>query len=201
MRDTARIHVDLETLGVRHTSQILSIGACHGTDTFYCEVDISTYNTEYFTQDQNTLDWWLNQGGFVPTQEVISPLRAINEFVVWFNDIRDQHEDVQVWANSPSFDCAILRHHFKTYALSCPWPFWCERDVRTVKSLIRDMRINIRERKNDHNALRDAQNQQQMVEAFYIELSHCLHTMKTLRLQGQIPNEEICVELHGADGV
>lgn len=197
----AQIHVDLETLGVRHTSQILSIGAVHGANTFYREIDAYQYNPNEFTEDASTLEWWVKQGGFIPTQDLVSPMQAVSSFAQWVLAIREQHNDIEVWANSPTFDCAILRHHFKIFSLSCPWEFWSERDVRTVKGVAKALNMNITAPKNPHNALKDAKNQQAMVASFYETVADYITTIRELRLQGKLNEQEICMELHSPDGV
>lgn len=197
----AQIHVDLETLGVKHTSQILSIGAVHGTDTFYREVDTSQYVSEDFTTCDSTLKWWDSRGGFTPSQDLVSPADAVAYFCKWVARIMDEHEDVEIWANSPSFDCAILRHHLAKTHLSCPWAFWQERDVRTIKNAAKALGVAIRTKKNPHNALKDAQNQQMLVRSFYTTVGESIGMIRNLRLQGKLDEQEIRVELHSADRV
>jgi hypothetical protein len=199
---TAQIHVDLETLGIRATSQILSIGAVLGDDTqFYREVDAYSYDPKDFTIDDSTLAWWESQGGFIPSIELTTPMQAISDFARWVSDIAESHDAIEIWANSPSFDCAILHHHFKTFTINAPWQFWQERDVRTIKAAGRALNLRLKEKKNPHNALKDAQNQKYLVDQFYATIGDYVDTVRDLRLQGKLDEQEIRVELHSPDGV
>lgn len=197
----AQIHLDLETLGVKHTSQILSIGAVHGTDTFYREIDAYQYNPDDFTMCDSTIKWWTERGGFIPSQDLVSPADAVAYFCKWVARIMDTHEDVEIWANSPTFDCAILRYHMSKLHLSCPWNFWQERDVRTIKNAAKALGVALRTKKNPHNALKDAQNQQMLVRSFYLTVGESVGLIRDLKLQGKLNEQEIRVELHGPDGI
>jgi len=65
----------------------------------------------------------------------------------------------EVWANSPSFDLAMLADAFDYIELKAPWKYYEERDLRTAKRLIECKFPNVAWQKNDHNALQDAKNQ------------------------------------------
>lgn len=169
---SSQLHVDLETFGIQSTSQVLSIGAVFGEiDEFYVEIDTGYYERHgsQFTINQSTLEWWEKQGGFQPSLTTLdTPMEATKKFVEWVKDVTANTENWTVWANSPSFDCAILQHHMQVFGLSVPWAFWQERDVRTMKSLAQDMRLPIRFPKNPHNALQDAKNQRDLVASCYM---------------------------------
>lgn len=159
-----QVHVDLETLDIESTAKVLSIGAVFLEDRFYCEISQGDYPEATFTESKSTRDWWDKQGGFIPTVEALTPEQAIRSFVVWFNLVTEDLDDVQVWANSPSFDCAILAVHCQFYNVRLPWRYYQEQDVRTMKRLADSLKLGIKMSKNDHNALRDAQNQRNFVE-------------------------------------
>lgn len=197
----AQIHLDLETLGVKHTSQILSIGAVHGTDIFYREIDAYQYNPDDFTMCDSTIKWWTARGGFIPSQDLESPANAIAQFAGWVADITDSDPDTEIWANSPTFDCAILRYHMSKLHISCPWNFWQERDVRTIKNAAKALGIPLRGAPNPHNALKDARNQAELVHSFYFTVGESVGLIRDLKLQGKLNEQEIRVELHGTDGI
>ena len=162
-----QIHIDLETLATSYNAQILSIGAVCGNAEFYIEVDTSLYD-DTFAVSESTREWWVSKGGFKPTLlDLFSPGNAINQLADFIAGVVKQERDFEVWANSPSFDCAILRHHFDQHFLPCPWEFWQERDVRTIKNAAKRLRMNLRERSNPHHALQDAKNQQMLVDSFF----------------------------------
>jgi hypothetical protein len=177
-----QIHLDLETLDTAHTAQILSIGACYGAKTFYAEVDTKQYDPVKFTFSQATNDWWKKQGGFKPSVETQTPYEAVFMLATWIEDIQANVKDpLEIWANAPSFDCAILKYHFTYMNIECPWRFFMERDVRTVKALATQMHLNIRTFKNPHNALQDAMNQQKYVDSVYMTLADQLHSKRDMK--------------------
>jgi DNA polymerase III epsilon subunit-like protein len=176
-------HVDLETLGTRTSSRILSIGAVFGDQTFYAELDQTVY-PEGFTVDDSTMTWWEKQGGFQPTQTPVSPYEATTKFHIWLTSMTVTLDEWEVWANSPSFDCAILRHHFAGFGLRTPWAFWQERDVRTIKNLAVQLQLGVRFPNNPHNALKDAANQRVMVETVQTALAEHVHLSREARYRG-----------------
>lgn len=167
-----QLHVDLETYDTEHTAKVLSIGAVIGSETFYCEIAQGEYPELIFTESKETREWWDKQGGFTPSVEADSPSQCIHSFAVWYARVTEGIRDVEVWANSPSFDCDILTHHFKYYGVHMPWRFYQEQDVRTIKRLATRLKLNVEMKKNDHNALRDAQNQQRFVDRVILKLAN-----------------------------
>lgn len=166
-------HFDLETFDTVDTAKILSIGAVFGDENFYVEIDISLYAPDSpFTESESTKEWWASRGGFQPsTDKLMSPYEATTKFHVWLRNQTEQLVDYEVWANAPTFDCAIMRHHFKQFSLKCPWAFWQERDVRTIKSLAKTLNLSVTQPVNPHNALQDASNQRIVTEAVYENLA------------------------------
>ena len=169
-----QIHFDLETLDTAHTAQILSIGAVWGAKTFYVEIDTTLYDATRFTYSAETTLWWRKQGGFKPSVELRQPYEAILMFAEWILEVQGDKPPMEIWANSPAFDCAIMKYHFSYMDIEQPWKFFMERDVRTAKALATTMRLNIRTFKNPHNALQDALNQQKYVDSVYMTLAECL---------------------------
>lgn len=179
----SQCHVDLETLDTAATARILSIGAVFKEETFYAEIDTSLYNQE-FTTSEATMRWWDRQGGFQPSTTPMPPYEAITKFQIWLSGLTISDPDYEVWANSPSFDCAILRNHLKAFNLRCPWEFWQERDVRTIKNLAVSLNLGIRFPKNPHNALQDAANQRILVESVQGALGQHIQLSREARYKG-----------------
>jgi len=69
----------------------------------------------------------------------------------------------EVWANSPSFDCAMLAAGYDAVGSEEPWEFWEERDVRTVKNLPGAPDVEMEDGENEHDALDDARQQARLV--------------------------------------
>lgn len=172
MSPPAQLHFDVETLDTIQTAKILSIGAVFEDDSFYVEIDHSLYPPEAsFTVSKSTEEWWAARGGFQPTQDrLFSPYEATTKFHVWIRQQTENIKDWEVWANSPSFDCQIMRYHFAVFKLACPWPFWAERDVRTAYSIAKTLNLGVKKPVNPHNALQDASNQRVLVEHVHQKL-------------------------------
>jgi len=126
-------------------------------------------------QDQNTLDWWRQQSEAAKLAlrepEPISLADALYRFDQWMRSYPQRI--VAVYANSPSFDVAIMKHAYQQ--LGKPWPFqyFHERCVRTLKAVCgNDLPHYVFE--PQHSALSDA-----LTEAALIQ-----QILNRLRLSG-----------------
>lgn len=142
------VMIDLETLGLAQNTKMLSIGACCfditkistreelAQDAFYANIDGESYDAAdgLFTETPSTLRFWKEQ-----SPEAVQVLKgnqhpwydAVGKFFKW----KRPHLG-NVWANSPSFDLAILKYHTRLFGNSEDlWEFWKERDFRTLKAL------------------------------------------------------------------
>lgn len=157
-----RLMIDLETLGTKTNSVILSIGAVafdeNGIhDEFYCNVDLEGSLKHGFDIDADTLYWWLKQdksaGEILSSnrESIVAAMFDINLFIA--NNYVDE-----VWANSPSFDLVMLKNAMEKVNKNPAWDFWVERDFRTFLSLTGAKRVYP---DVAHNALEDARAQAQ----------------------------------------
>lgn len=152
------IMIDLETLGTKPNSAILSIGAVYFDkdglgEEFYENIDLKTSLDNGFDIDASTVYWWLSQdkeAGKVLGEYRTMVSAAINRIHYFI------HPDVKVWANSPSFDLVMLKNHFDKFSYETPWEFWNEMDVRTFLSITKAERVKP---VVAHNALEDAKAQ------------------------------------------
>jgi len=153
-----RVMVDIETLGLKRDSVILSIGAVEFGpaqigDTFEASISRESCEAAGLTVDQDTLEWWQDQpekaravldGG----DELVDVLECFADWAAGLDEI---------WANSPSFDCEALEYAAEQVDVAVPWDFYQERDYRTLKSL-----PPTPDKENDgveHDALDDARHQ------------------------------------------
>lgn len=158
--------IDIETLGVRPTSLILSIGVTvfdrkeeqsfdellqQQTNywvikqplVYSCIFDgqMDTFKLlhgSHFTFDKSTFDWWTekHREGLInlfaaSESEGVGLVDALNNL----NKVIISQRINKVWGNSPSFDCVILRNAFAVTEAGAgepAWPFWDERDLRTL---------------------------------------------------------------------
>jgi hypothetical protein len=173
-----RVMIDLETLGTKPGCVVLEIGivtnygaiqayrnfnlspmdlkilASHGDEIgLSIPVDIGQQGKESI--DPSTLRWWMaHRQAFdriitiQATGSVISPEMAGS---VVAKALKDAEE---VWANSPSFDLAILSDWLPRHGFCVPWRYWQERDFRTVVAL--NPSVPYERPADAHSALADA---------------------------------------------
>lgn len=155
-----RVMIDIETLGTDPGCVIVSTGAVRFgvesgvTDELFVSVDIESCQDYGLEIDGGTLAWWLGQSA-----EAREQLRggdgledALREFRTFVADADE------IWANSPAFDCEILRAGFDAVGLEVPWRYYEERDYRTLRETL----PHWPDREQDsvsHNAVDDARYQ------------------------------------------
>lgn len=156
------IMIDLETLGTKPNSAILSIGAVAFDkdgihDEFYVNIDLQSSIDFEYDIDSSTVYWWLSQdkeAGSVLSKDLL----PVGSCMVNLSDFIKEHQPTEIWANSPSFDLVMLKNAFEKQGVEVNWKFWLERDFRTFLSLTGAERVYPTVA---HNALEDAKAQVQ----------------------------------------
>lgn len=166
--------VDLETLDVKSTATVLTLGAVRfdpfGTTPMkelYLRVDIDSQDALGCTVSDDTLAWWSNQNTDVK-DEAFNPLNripiheVINQFhaLAWGCD--------QFWSHGATFDLMILQNLYDKLGRSYPWNFWQMRDTRTLF----DLADSEMPQDAKHNALEDAKRQAIGVKNVFRKLGH-----------------------------
>ena len=162
-RDVKRAMIDLETLGTAPGCVILQIGIVTNFQyafdlTVKDEFTLPIEEQKDRSIDPETLVWW--------KKHPVAAIRMMRSYKsrVEFSCVQVAihvsallQEADEVWANSPSFDCSILREFLCQYAKGPTWKYYQERDFRTAKAL----RPNVPYVKPEHahSALADAQAQ------------------------------------------
>lgn len=137
--------VDIETLDKENTAAIISIGAVvfdpESTKIedrkFHVNVDFESALT-YGTHSDDTIDFWAKQPA-AAVEKLFDPEPvSLEDALVAFDKYVDswRPKPKWIWANSPSFDIAILRHAYRKFDRKFPFIFWKEMDVRTIKNLL-----------------------------------------------------------------
>ena len=146
------IIIDIETLANTSNAVIIEIAAIYFEefevkDTFNQKVQLQSCLDLGLEINENTLCWWLKQD-----RKLLDVLKGgesitsvLNELSIWIR----KYEEIEVWANSPSFDLVILQNAFNKAGLQYPFNYLKERDLRTIKSLTNT------KLENNHNALED----------------------------------------------
>ena len=159
------IMLDLETLGIKSDSVILSIGAVSFDenaviDEFYTTINMQSCLDYGLKIYPHTLQWWMKQsdeakrGLFDSTTSLPD---ALMDFSKW---VLKTAEETRMWGNGEDFDNVLLKHAYLSagFSPSCiPWNFRNNMSYRTLKNLLPNIRIN--RVGEHHNALDDAKSQ------------------------------------------
>ena len=159
------IMIDIETLGTRPGSVIVSIGACSfdpadiesvGKHEFYVNIDSDDSKSLGLTTDQDTLNWWAKQDP--ATMELLKDNKqqlvdALNQFSQWWAMSGCKYP----WSHGATFDLVLLEAAYALAGLKCPFKYFNAHDTRTVYHWARvspDRKVG-----THHYALDDAKNQ------------------------------------------
>jgi len=121
--------LDIETLGTKIGSYILSIGCVvfnietgQVIDSFYRNVVCD----DNFKLDINTVMWWLEQSDkarkAVTDKKLNNPVPVDLALTELSNFITD-HDEAIVWGNGSTFDIGLLEFAYDVYNYKYPWHF------------------------------------------------------------------------------
>ncbi len=164
--------IDLETMAKAAPAPIVAIGCVRIdglaiTGERYWQIDLASAMACGGVPDASTITWWLQQSdearreidGRTQGLELPRALEQLAEFMAV------PVGDSLVWGNGATFDNVILRRAFDDCAIGAPWPFWCDRDLRTILGLFPEAKA--REFQGvKHHALDDARHEAlQLIDA------------------------------------
>ena len=132
--------LDIETLGTKVTSQVLSIGVVVGDLSTGEVLDRIQINLSVAEQSNRTVDaatvhfwhevrfanqkvWYLNTKNSIT--DLVSGLNQLDDFMLKWSGS-------SVWGNGPEFDQAIVKHLYEQYGKTIPWEFRDNQSVRTM---------------------------------------------------------------------
>ena len=167
------IMIDIETLGTRPQSVVLTIGAvkfdpwADDVDTdngLYSRIDVDEQIALGRHVHQDVIDWWGKQAEDVREEalgdherdSVTDMLDKLNKFLVGADNI---------WCQGPAFDAVILEDLYRDMERPTPWNFWQVRDSRTLFKTFGDPRD--KNAKGAYNALIDCYYQARAVQQIY----------------------------------
>lgn len=179
--------VDLETMGNGPRAAIASIGVAVAregllTDSTYIPVSLESSVQHGGELDASTVLWWLGQG-----EEARAAVRAgatpLRDALSYLTDFVRSHSPMPnatyIWGNGSSFDCVILRSAYQATGLEAPWPFWNDRDLRTLLHLYPAAKALPFEGIK-HHALDDARHEaKQLVAALELQTTHRTRALST----------------------
>ena len=153
------IMLDLETLGTRPDTTVLTLGAVKFDpysewfgDTLYLKINMEDQDTLGRTIDQSTLDWWAKQDPAIMEEAFSTDGRLSLEYAV------DQFHKFAwgcdaIWSHGSIFDVAIMENIYSQLNRVVPWQYYQIRDTRTIFDLGIDPKMPQGQK---HNALHDA---------------------------------------------
>lgn len=155
--ETFSAMLDLETFSVESDGAIIEIGCIafnskfEMVDSFHVHIDPVSAMMEGGTVDNDTVAWWKSQGyDFSASRANIKD--ALREFRQFYKKMFD--DTSPIWANSPAFDCVMLRNALTRSGFSAPWRYSNERDLRTMKKVVGSGLVFSTDEPK-HNALND----------------------------------------------
>ncbi len=133
------IMIDIETLGIRVTAPIVSIGACYFDpltgkigETYERLLD---WREEAYDRrpEPATVSWWLSQSKQA-RKSILGPPdctlpRALDELTIFCN------EADYIWCTSIQLDIGALENAFESFNIAIPWNFRMLRDARTLMDI------------------------------------------------------------------
>ena len=165
--------VDLETLGTAADAVIMSIGAVKfdidsnalDNNGFYASASIDSNLGLKRRVQEDTLLFWLKQSA--DAQKVFHEPKqtletALIELSDWIGD-----DSYYMWSNGADFDLPMLAHAYTQIGSEIPWKFWNSRCFRTYKNLPQARQAAFTPSGVKHNALADAINQAQHLQAIH----------------------------------
>lgn len=135
--------IDLETMGIRPTSAIISIGAAlfdheQVLDTFYSNVNLNSSINLGMTTDQSTIDWWSKQSVQARAAWQTEDAPAIEDALKQLNDWMLGHgsrAEICPWGNGADFDLVLMNHAFNLMGVDAPWKYYNHHCFRTMKNM------------------------------------------------------------------
>lgn len=166
--------IDIETLGTKPGSVILSVGAVafdaetgqFARNSFYRALSPRHCQDVGLTIDAETVAWWIKQSpeaqtaAFSGADHPNSALLGLSEFV-------QSQVPLRVWAKPPAFDIVLLEAAYHHIGFPIPWNYKTLRDCRTLFDITGTLQPAVG---TLHNALDDAQAQAYGVVAAFAKL-------------------------------
>ena len=167
------VMLDLETLGTKPGSVILSIGAVEFNKDglyreFYEEIKVSSSEGYGLAKDKSTLEWWEKQSPAARvtfdrchTMEPRSLPDVLLSFTIWLAGCEGGVDKLKLWGNGSDFDNVLLDAAYRAANLAYPVKYWNHRCFRSLKGLpmVPGKALEPKRAGTHHNALDDAKHQ------------------------------------------
>lgn len=169
------VMIDIETLGTRSDSAVISLGVALFDETGVLATDgWAIRPTDWIGRiDASTVAWWMEQSREARAFSATGAATALN-VALGLHEFYAQHVPEETWANDPSFDVVILKHWWEnvgnTYRHTMPrFPvhYRAERSFRTIMAEAKRLGIETDSAyamtATAHNPVDDAANQARAV--------------------------------------
>jgi len=139
-----QIMLDLETLGNKPGSVIVSIGAVKFSEGkllsyFYERIDAESCVKAGLQMNVSTIMWWLQQSEEARA-EIVKPGKSLLEVLSLFSQWVGEDE-VIVWGNGATFDNTLLSVAYDKVSMMRPWGYSNDRCYRTLKNLYPEIKL------------------------------------------------------------
>lgn len=165
--------IDLETLDVKPSATVLTLGAVKFNPfdlsepygELYLKISIDDQDRLGRTTSDSTIKWWSEQDPAIMEEafdqtnavSVEEALQQLNKWVVGVDEI---------WGQGYGFDVTMLEDMYRNIGKPIPWQFWQISDARTItKRMPEDPRKKMQTAL--HNALADAYFQAKSVQIIF----------------------------------
>ena len=163
------LSIDIETLGTKPGSIILSVGLIpftlrepvKGENADYWRISVIDSLICGLVADEDTLEWWSKQTTLARKALEIGEMRTLQSTWYRLEHVLKTHctDKCHVWMKGTSFDGVLLGVALEKVGAGVPWKYWQERDVRTIcDGIIEPERIG-----THHNSADDAVHQAKWV--------------------------------------
>jgi len=141
------VMIDLETLGTKSNSVVLSIAAIQfdlnsGETGAEFKVNISLQDciNSGFEIQATTLHWWLTQKHEIMLK-MFETSRGVIDALNCFSTFFKSNNLVYPWGNSARFDLQLLENVYDKLNVPIPWNFRNERCYRTIVNMVPKIQI------------------------------------------------------------
>ncbi|MCP9764488.1 3'-5' exonuclease [Lacihabitans soyangensis] len=161
--------VDLETLGTKPGAVILSVALVEwnwkgeiGKKGVF-KIPLAESVAKGFVIEPETVKWWNEQDKIVFAKALNASVPTnmsgtiLSEMMNFFADVMG--EKTGVWGNGSSFDLVLLKEYFDGFGYHTPWNPRIERDVRTIVSLLPEVKREWKFEGTKHDPVDDCLNQ------------------------------------------
>lgn len=159
--------LDLETLGQRPSTTIVSVGAVlfdkngiHSEREWF--LDCHEQMAKGRSTDWGTIKWWMEQSTEARQKLISQRTTPLEKFLIEWHQFTGA-ESYKIWGNGSDFDVSIVTDLWKTtLKVEPPWKFWDARCFRTLNALS-GCKDKVVRQGTHHSAIDDARFQAQCV--------------------------------------